>query len=79
MIVSIVEVQHKRSMIWSAVATCKSEMIRKTGMVLSAQLVASLLKQLELGHRIRSIKFRLDNTAAAVAAAAVVSCSCLNS
>ena len=78
MIVSIVEIQHERGMIWSGVATCKSEMIRKTGMVFSTQLVASLLKQLELGHRIRSIKFRLDNTVAAIAAA-VVSCSCLNS
>ena len=82
-IVSVVKIQQQRAMIRS-VTPCKSKMICKTGMVFSAQLIAPLLKQLELGHRIRAqIKFRLDNTAAdgaasAAATAAVVSC-CGNS
>ena len=71
MIVSIIKVQHKRCMIGSE-TPCKSKMICKTGMVFSAQLISSFLKQLELGHRIRGIKFRLDYTAAAASAAAVV-------
>ena len=61
MIVSIIKVQHKRCMIGSE-TPCKSKMICKTGMVFSAQLISSFLKQLELAHRIRGIKFRLDYT-----------------
>ena len=79
-IVSVVKIQQQRAMIRS-VTPCKSKMICKTGMVFSAQLIASLLKQLELGHRIRAqIKFRLDNSVVActAATAAVVSC-CGNS
>ena len=81
-IVSVVKIQQQRAMIRS-VTPCKSKMICKTGMVFSAQLIAPLLKQLELGHRIRAqIKFRLDNSSGvaprAAATAAVVSC-CGNS
>ena len=81
-IVSVVKIQQQRAMISRSVTPCKSKMICKTGMVFSAQLIAPLLKQLELGHRIRGqIKFRLDNystAACAAATAAVVSC-CGNS
>jgi len=74
LIVSVIKVQHKRCMIRSE-TPCKSKMICKTGMVFSTQLISSFLKQLELGHRISGIKFRLDYiTAASTAAAVVVSC-----
>ena len=72
-IVSVVKIQQQRAMIRS-VTPCKSKMICKTGMVFSAQLISSFLKQLELGHRIRGIKFRLDYTSISTAAAVVVSC-----
>ena len=73
LIVSVIKVQHERCMIRSE-TPCKSKMICKTGMVFSAQLISSFLKQLELGHRIRGIKFRLDYTSISTAAAVVVSC-----